>query len=211
MMKYFFGSLLLVFIIVSLIIIPYFSFRHFMTQEHYTRNDSFNQSTINIISADFNRLKVSNLPQDHEVYMLTGGIGISNPDILTVNSKGNMTFSGHSMEMPIIQVQEFGQTPLLWKMEKGDYGVNISENEKNIPNYSLIPWRNEVTASGYPYYAWKFPYDNGLKQSLFYFRYKNTFIVLSIQTIAGIPIFPSGIINHLVPIDNPILHVTFPK
>lgn len=54
-------------------------------------------------------------PQDHEVYMVTGGIGVADPRIMAWDSGGDTTFGFNGPPETTFQIQELGQNHLTWK------------------------------------------------------------------------------------------------
>ncbi|MFB5189083.1 hypothetical protein [Alicyclobacillus fastidiosus] len=155
-------------------------------------HDNFDQQTISEIRAHLADYDVAQTPQDHEVYMVTGGLGIANPRIMEWDSSGNMDFGGIQSGDPIFHFQFLSQSPANWKTDYYQKGKMES-----------VPWIQEHTKSGAVYYEWNTARD---QTTQFYFTKGSTYVVLTVDygLNAAKPAFPEGLLSHLVPVGNPI-------
>lgn len=163
-------------------------------------HDNFSKKTMDTIRADLAQYSVGSTPQDHEVYMITGGIGVANPRILSWDSIGNMTFGGN--KGGDWEFREIAQPPSEWYMKTGDHGVGWTNGP--APGYKPVPWIIKYTSTGMPYYEWDtIPHQ----MTQYYFEKGDTYIVLRIDDLSmnqSTPTFPEGVMSHLVPLGNPV-------
>jgi hypothetical protein len=155
-------------------------------------NDNFDQQTMNAIRSYLAQYNVANTPQDHEVYMVTGGLGIANPRIVEWDSGGNMDFGGNQSSDPIYNFQFTSQSPATWKTDYQQQG-----------EMKPVPWILMHTKSGTPYYEWDMTRNQTIQ---FYFKKDNTYVVLRVDywLNSSKPTFPEGLLSHLVPVGNPV-------
>lgn len=76
-----------------------------IAKDYTLRNDNFDNATLQQIQADLQQYQVSQNPQDHEVYTVTGGIGVANPRILRWGADGNMNFGLNGSPGEMYQLQ----------------------------------------------------------------------------------------------------------
>jgi hypothetical protein len=171
------------------------------THDYVLPHDNFSKQTMDAIRSHLAQYNVMHTPQDHDVYMVTGGLGIANPRILGWDSGGNMNFAGNESGDPMYSIQETSQSPATWYTRHENKGVGWTNGTQE--GFKPVPWVLKHTKSGVPYYEWDMiPYE--LIQ--FYFKKDNTFIVLKVDYMKGQPkpTFPQGLISHLVPLGNPV-------
>ncbi|WAH36614.1 hypothetical protein [Alicyclobacillus dauci] len=161
-------------------------------------NDNFDSATMNTIHSDLNQYSVSQEPLDHEVYILTGGIGTANPRLMGWDSIGNMMFAKPDSPETFDFRQE-SQSPSTWETERQSKGVLVSEGSSS--GMKPVPWVKKTTKSGRIYFQWdELP---GITQ--FYFEQGHTYIVLVVGSASGNASFPSGVMTHLQPVGNPVI------
>ncbi|MDQ0191282.1 hypothetical protein JI721_12020 [Alicyclobacillus cycloheptanicus] len=160
-------------------------------------NDNFDKATMEQIQSDLDQYNVAQAPQDHEVYMVTGGLGVANPRILGWDSGGNMTFAFNGPPGTTFDIEEMGQSPMTWK-EVIAHGKLNPKTKKDITfTYQPLHWIKHVAKSGEVYYK----LDDPKQTPQYFFQKGNTFII-----VRPFPqdVFPTGLMNHLVPIGNPV-------
>lgn len=164
-------------------------------------NDNFDEQTMNAINTDLAQYNVAGTQQDHEVYMITGGLGIANPRILSWDSNGNMTFGGNEGDGWSYTFQETSQSPADWYMKKEDKGIGWTNGFET--GFKPVPWVLKHTASGMPYYQWDMLQ---FQTTQFYFKKGSAYIVLKVDYLMNqpSPSFPQGVMSHLVPLGNPV-------
>lgn len=155
-------------------------------------HDNFDQKTMDTVRSYLAQYDVANTPQDHEVYMVTGGLGIANPRIMAWDSGGNMDFGGNQSGDPIYNFQFTSQSPTTWKTDYQHQG-----------EMKPVPWILKHTKSGFSYYEW----DMTMYQTTqFYFKKGSTYVLLRVDYWLNSPkpTFPEGLPSHLMPIGNPV-------
>lgn len=160
-------------------------------------NDNFDSATLQQIQTDLQQYQVSQNPQDHEVYTVTGGIGVANPRILRWGSDGNMNFGLNGSPGEMYQIRELGQNPMLWKQEI-PHGKLDPQTKKGVTFTSKpVHWIAHYTATGQVYYK----LDDPSQGPQYFFQKENTYIYV---TSFPNDVFPVGLMNHLVPVGNPV-------
>lgn len=162
-------------------------------RDYVLPHDNFDQQTMDTIRANLTQYHVAHTPLDHEVYMVTGGLGIANPRIMEWDSGGNMDFGGNQSGDFGYDFQLTSQSPASWKTDNGRQG-----------EWKPVPWIRKHTKSGVPYYEWDM---HRLQTTQFYFKKGSTYVLLRVnywQSGQKTP-FPDGLLSHLVPLGNPVL------
>lgn len=160
-------------------------------------NDNFDNATMQQIQDDLEQYHVQQKPQDHEVYVVTGGIGVANPRIMGWDSNGNMNFGFNGSPGTTFQIQEIGQNPINWQ-QVIPHGKPDPKTKKGVTfTYKPLHWTKNVTKTGQVFYK----LDDSAQAPQYFFQKGNTYIVV-------IPFpndtFPVGLMNHLMPIGNPV-------
>lgn len=168
------------------------SLRSQTSRDYVLPNDKFDEQTMEAIRADLAHYHVSSTSQDHEVYMVTGGLGIANPCIMEWDSGGNMDFGGNQGGDPIYNFQFTSQSPETWKTNNQQHGLMKS-----------VPWVLKHTKSGIPYYEWDM---TRYQKVQFYFKKGSVYVLLTVDYWLSEPkpTFPAGVLSHLVPVGNPV-------
>ena len=168
-----------------------------IAKDYTLPNDNFDNATMQQIQADLQQYDVSQNPQDHEVYTVTGGLGVANPRILRWGSDGNMNFGLNGSPGTMYQIREMGQNPLLWKQETPHGKLAPQTKKGGTFTYKPVQWIAHYTATGQVYYK----LDDPSQGPQYFFQKGNTYIYVS-----SFPndVFPVGLMNHLVPVGNPI-------
>lgn len=176
--------------------------------DYVTRGDNFDSTTLQKIRGAFSEYHVGGSPLDHEVYMITGGLHIANPRIMSWDSLGNMSFGGNQGDSWIYDFEETAQSPANWYMQQQNHGVGWTTGPAG--GYKPVPWVLKHTPSGLPYYEWDIP---KITTRQFYFKQGNTYIILRADYVLGErpPSFPDGLPKHLVAIGNPVTQSTTQK
>ena len=160
-------------------------------------HDNFDATTMQQIQSDLQQYQVQLTPQNHEVYMVTGGIGTANPRIMGWDSGGDMTFGLNNPPGTIYQIQELEQNPMTWKQVIAHGKLNPKTKTGVTFTYKPLHWVKMTTKTGQFYYKLK----NTGEAAQYFFRKGNTYIVV-------IPFpqdtFPQGLMSHLVPFGNPV-------
>lgn len=147
---------------------------------------TFSRATLLSILAHLNQYNVTTKPQNHEVYVLTGGLGTADPQVDGWDSGGNMSFQ---VGGTFYDLREQSQGPAGWRLYS------------STSNGGLVPWVQKDTTSGQVYFEWHV--NSGMTK--FYFKKGSTYVYLSESPGPSTPPkFPEGIIRHLVPIGNPV-------
>lgn len=178
---------------VTVSIYGYRSLKSQTPRDYVLPHDNFDQQTMETIKSNLIQYDVANTPQDCEVYMVTGGLGIANPRIMEWDSGGNMDFGGNQSGDPSYNFQFTSQSPVSWKTDNGRQG-----------EWKPVPWVLKHTKSGVSYYEWDMPRE---QITQFYFKKGSTYVLLKVDywLNASKPSFPKGLLSHLVPIGNPVL------
>ena len=162
---------------------------------------TFSRATLLKLRSDLNQYKLATRPQDHEVYVLTGGLGTADPQIPMFDSFGNMTFQAPGAAY---WITEQVQSPSLWRVQSHSAtSAGIAMGDPPPSDGPLLAWVRHETKSGQTYYEWTASKD--LKYM--YFRKGRTYVVVTIQGFSRSmksPVKEQAIINHLVPIGNPV-------
>jgi len=158
---------------------------------------STNKATMQQIQADLQQYHVAENPQDHEVYMVTGGIGVANPRIMGWDSNGNMTLGFNGPPGTTFQIRELGQNPMTWQQVITHGKLDPKTKTGLTFTYKPLHWIKEATKTGKVFYK----LDYSTQTSQYFFRKGDTYIV-----VMPFPnnTFPVGLVSHLVPIGNPI-------
>lgn len=167
------------------------------TKDYTLPHDNFEKATMQQIEADIQQYQVAQNPQDHEVYMVTGGIGVANPRIMEWDSGGNMDFGFNGPPGIIYNIQEFGQNPMTWKQVITHGKLNPKSKKGVTFTYKPVHWIKHVTKTDQVFYN----LDESPHASEYFFQKGSTYIV-----IRPFPndAFPEGLMSHLVPIGNPV-------
>ena len=172
-----------------LVVYGYHPVKPAIPHDYILPHDNFDSQTMKAIREHLNQYNVSGTPQDHEVFMVTGGLGIANPRITEWDSGGNMDFMGNQAGDRIYSFQFTSQSPATWKT-----GSELKP----------VPWVLKHSKSGMPYYEWDMP---KYLIAQFYFKKDNTYVILKVDYAFNKPkpAFPTGLPGHLVPIGNPVV------
>ncbi|WP_029420786.1 hypothetical protein [Alicyclobacillus macrosporangiidus] len=163
-------------------------------------NDDFDQKTMNAIRAAIDQYRVATTPHDHEVYIVTGGLGEANPQLDGFDSDGNMTFHMFTQNNATIDIRETTFSPAKWQMQHQGTGIMVAEDPIGpVAGFSPVPWVHKTTTNGVDYYEW----DEFPTTKVYYFQKDKTYVILTVN-FEGQFAFPEGIINHLEPIGNPV-------
>jgi hypothetical protein len=158
-------------------------------------NDDFDQKTMNAIRAAIDHFQVATTPHNHEVYIVTGGLGEANP-----HSDGNMTFRMRTENNATIDIRETPVSPARWQMQHQGTGIMVAEDPSGpVAGFSPVPWVHKTTTDGFDYYEW----DEFPTTKVYYFQKDKTYIILTVNYIGQFE-FPEGIIHHLESIGNPL-------
>lgn len=161
--------------------------------------ERFDTQTMAEIRADLNQYDVAGTAHNHEVYMITGGLGITNPRILSWDSDGNMEFASH-VGGTFYDIRQSAQSPARWSMQRQGSGVMVTNGP--VAGYKPVPWVRKETPSGASYYQWDMIRG---QITQFYFKEGETYIILKESMgIPASPKFPAGLINHVVSLGNPV-------
>ncbi|QSO48426.1 hypothetical protein [Alicyclobacillus mengziensis] len=177
---------------------------HSKPANYVLANDNFDQPTLKQIWADIDKWNVRYEAQDHEVYVVTGGLNMANPVIMYANSNGNFTFGQQPTTLPQYQFVEWGQSPANWSYSKainGGYDITTAPNNHPSPE-NRVPWTPHQTDAGQTFYEWDMSGDT----AYYYFKQGNTYITIYARSEQGTnhPAFPSGIFTHLTALNNPV-------
>ena len=146
------------------------------------KTDNFAASALGQIRADLRQYGVEENPQTYEVYQATGGIGAANPRIVSWGRTGNMAF-----EVPrsgeTYRIEEMAMNPMIWHY---------------VPSDRPIHWQKHLNKSGQVYYGHNF---TGVQK--YFFKKGSTYIVVVVTPTGP---FPTGLIDHLKPVGNPLPH-----
>lgn len=177
----------------------YVSFPHepSVPKDYTLPGDKFDKATIQQIEQDLGQYNVGQTAQDHEVYMVTGGIGVADPRIMGWDSGGNMGFGFNGPPGNTYQIQEYGQDPMSWKKVIPHGKLNPKTKKGMIFTYEPLHWIKHTTKAGKVYYK----LDDPKQGAQYFFQEGKTYIVV-------IPFprdeFPTGLMTHLEPIGNPV-------
>jgi hypothetical protein len=164
-----------------------------LPKDYVLPHDNFDQTTMGEIWAHLNQFNVAQTPEDHEVYMVTGGLGVANPRLMGWDSGGNMQFGSNSGTT--YEIRETANDPATWK-----YAIPhvIDQDAKNATfTYQPTHWTKQYTDTHQVYYQ----LDDPNQSPQYYFQKGNTFVlVITFPNDA----FPQGLMNHMVPLGNPI-------
>ncbi|QQE77260.1 hypothetical protein [Alicyclobacillus sp. SO9] len=170
------------------------------TEDHVPYNGNFNTPTLNHIWKDISQWNVRTRVQNHKVYVITGGLGVSNPKIMQADSNGNFTFSVGGSPGVQYRFYELGHSPNNWIHT----GSEIITAPGNIPPQSQkVPWVKRATESGQTYFEW----DMSKSSKYYYFRRGNTYITLyewTTDSSTSVPSFPADVFTHLTTLNNPV-------
>nr|WP_026975502.1 hypothetical protein [Alicyclobacillus contaminans] len=115
-------------------------------------NDNFDTATMQQIEADLQQYQVAQNPHDHEVYMVTGGLGVENPTIMSWDSDGNMTFGFYGPPGEIFEIQETGQDPRSWKRVIPQGKPDPKTKQGVTFTYKPLHWIEQYSSTGQVYY-----------------------------------------------------------
>ncbi|WP_029422937.1 hypothetical protein [Alicyclobacillus macrosporangiidus] len=160
-------------------------------------NDDFDAATMAQIYKNLNQYNVASTPQDHEVYVVTGGIGTANPRILEWDSAGNMDF-GRRQGGEIFHILQMHQDPRTWQYAIPHVSGNTAADAKNATfTYTPTRWVPIKTHTGRVYYKLDDPHQS----PQYCFQVGNTYFLV-------VPFpkdeFPEGLMTHLKPLGNPL-------
>jgi hypothetical protein len=166
-------------------------------KDYVLPHDDFDKTTLNQIQADLQQYQVAQTPHDHEVYMITGGLGVANPRIMAWDSDGNMTFGLNGPPGTTFTIRELGQNPMTWKQAIPDEKPTPQNKKDMTFTYKPVHWIKHTTKTGQVYYK----LADASQAPQYFFQKGNTFIwVMPFSK----DVFPEGVMTHLVPIGNPI-------
>ncbi len=144
-------------------------------------HDRFSASTQRQIGADLRHYHVAQILQNHEVYRITGGIKAANPEIISWDNAGNMTF-----EIPrsgeTYGIEEMVTNPMTWRYASSG---------------RPIPWQKHVAKTGQVYYGHSF---SGVQK--YFFKKGSTYLVVVVTPPGR---FPVGLMDHLQSVGNPVI------
>lgn len=142
-------------------------------------NGNFNVSTMQRLYSALNPSDFSQL--DHQVYVVTGGLGMAKPRIMAWDPVGDVTLGqAYGTGTAIFSIQEFGP-----------------ELQTATRNGKPLPWVKKKTASGTAYYQYVWSPKNPYSPIWYYFKKGNTFIRLTVSGVKGVYPFPQGLPNHM--------------
>jgi hypothetical protein len=139
-------------------------------------NDNFSVSTQQRIDA------VTSLSMDqtnHRVYIVTGGLGMANPRIMTWDNTGDITF-GQPNGPVTFDIEQFGP------------GFQHATMDGKS-----IPWIKKQTDLGVTYYEYVWSLNTQYSPVWYYFEKGNTYIRLTISGSKDVYPFPEGLLTHL--------------
>jgi hypothetical protein len=161
--------------------------------------DNFSQQTLNTMQTGLSMDNVAGAEHGHEVYIITGGLGLANPRILSWDANGNMTFGGNGGDGWSYSFTETSQSPTDWYTKAQGNGIMWTDGPE--AGLKPVPWVLKHTSSGIPYYQWDMLRSQTIQ---YYFKKGHTYIILKIDNLMKQPPpFPQGIMSHLVPLGNP--------
>ncbi|QSO53615.1 hypothetical protein JZ785_07165 [Alicyclobacillus curvatus] len=114
--------------------------------------DNFSQQTLNTMQTDLSMDNVAGAEHGHEVYIITGGLGLANPRILSWDANGNMTFGGNGGDGWSYSFTETSQSPTDWYTKAQGNGIMWTDGPE--AGLKPVPWVLKHTSSGIPYYQW---------------------------------------------------------
>ena len=138
-------------------------------------NDNFSVSTQQRIDA----VVTSQSTAHHRVYIVTGGLGMASPRMMTWDSTGDITF-GQPNGPVTFDIQQFGP------------GF-----QKATLNGRPIPWIKKQTPTGFTYYEYVWSPNTPYSPVWYYFQRGHTFIRLTISGSKNVYPFPQGLPSHL--------------
>jgi hypothetical protein len=169
-------------------------------KDYVLPHDDFDKTTLEQIQAALEQYHVAETPHDHEVYMITGGLGVANPRIMAWDADGNMTFGLNGPPGTIFTFREMAQNPMTWKKVTPDEKLTQKPTPQNKQDmtfsYEPLRWIKHTTKDGQVYYK----LADASQSPQYFFKKGNTFI-----WVMPFPqdVFPEGVMTHLVPVGNP--------
>lgn len=161
--------------------------------------DDFSKATMKQIWAYLSQYDVQHLPQNHEVYVVTGGIGSANPTIDSWDSGGNMSFVKRTSPEVSYDIQEVAFNPSTLKTVTSTDSGNGTDKKDTITHKPMI-WHMRMTPTGEVYYEHTL---YGLTWKEYYFKKGFTYIWIRVSSTKPVS-FPTGIMTHLKPLGNPM-------
>ncbi|MCL6443611.1 MAG: hypothetical protein K6T83_09180 [Alicyclobacillus sp.] len=180
--------------IVVAIVVVVFAFssashRSTIPKDYTLPNDNFDAATMQRIQTDFSQYQVAQTPQDHEVYMVSGGLGVANPRIMGWDSRGNMIFGFNGPPGTTFEILETGQNPMTWKTVI-PHGKPDRKTKRGVTfTYKPLHWIKQVTKTGQTFYK----LDDSTQAPQYFFKKGDTYIL--VIPFPG-DVFPTGLMNH---------------
>jgi hypothetical protein len=140
-------------------------------------NDNFSVATQQRIDAVVTSQSMDQT--NHRVYIVTGGLGMANPRIMTWDSTGDIAF-GQPNGPVTFDIEQFGPG-----------FQNLTMNGKPIP------WIKKQTDSGVTYYEYVWSPNAPYSPVWYYFEKGNMYIRLTISGSKDVYPFPQGLLTHL--------------
>lgn len=190
-------------IMVVIAVIAYHQAKPAAPKNYVLPNDNFNQDTMDEIWKDIHQWNVESTPQDHSLYVLTGGLHMANPVITYASSDGTFAFAPHPTNQPNYRFTEWARSPADWSYQQNtgpSGGTSIKMG--GTPMGKLVPWVKHETSMGRTYFEW----DMSSNMTWYYFKHGDTYITIQVDDLGSKtrPPFPSGVMTHLVAIGNPV-------
>lgn len=138
-----------------------------LKQDYSLPDDVFDEKTIGGVWERLYQYNVAGTPQNYEVYMLTGGLGLADPEVRGYDSQGNMEFLDldHGIWYEIHESTNFNGTRSDWIKEHTNTGqvyfklndprqapqyfFNVREHRDSACYSSRFRWGLSVSAGNY--------------------------------------------------------------
>ena len=156
-------------------------------QSQQRGSGNFDQFTMRQMVRDFRKMGV------HQgKYLLTGGLGVSNPKVDSVDSNGGLILQTNNTGF-VFTLDQSVSNPSTWMVQ--NQSLNSVSVAKQGSSGIRIPWVRKTVDSGRAYYEWvALP-----GYTWFYFKENSTYMFLRVSSsgVNKYP-FPQGIMNHLI-------------